>query len=220
MKDLPMHLQSVREDERVAIAREIHDEFGQTLTSLKMDLAWIGKNKAVQDKLVLNKISAMKSLVDSSVHNMKSVVAELRPTILDDLGLEAAIEWLTEKFEQHNSILINREIAIEESTMDQEYKTAIFRILQEALTNISRHASATEVSIKCLTNESRLSMSIKDNGVGIQEKDFKKKQTFGIIGMQERVYALDGKVSVSGSPGKGTTIEVVIPVKERIYGNN
>jgi len=213
LRNLTAYLESVREQERTSIAREIHDELAQSLTALKMDLAWLD-NKLPRDQIPLvDKMHAMSELIDSIIQTVKRISAALRPGILDDLGLVAAIEWQAEEFQNRTGINCRFIVNPDDLTVDQDRSTAIFRIFQETLTNIARHASASLVSVDLLEEAGSLLLRVIDNGIGITEEEIHDHKSFGLIGMRERVYPWGGRVDIKGISGQGTTVEVSVPLQ-------
>lgn len=215
LRELATHLQSVREEERTTIAREIHDELGQVLTVLKIQISLLA-NKLIENQEPLReKITALTNLIDQSVESVQKISSKLRPGILDELGLIAAIEWQTEEFEKLTGIKCSLVLPKEEIDLDAQRATAIFRIFQEALTNIARHANAEKVSVSLLTNLSNISLEIKDNGKGITQEQIKDFRSLGIHGMEERAMIFGGQVYIDGLAGKGTTLKVEIPIEKK-----
>jgi signal transduction histidine kinase len=216
LRNLAAHLQSVREDERTHLAREIHDELGQYLTGLKMDVAALEELIKQQDTKtartsLLRKVHAMSQLLDTTVQSVRKIASELRPAVLDSLGLLAAIEWQAEEFQNRSGIRCECFLTAEEVKLDRDGTTAVFRILQESLTNVMRHANANRVTITFAQETDHYLMEIKDDGEGIQAEDLDKSSTLGVLGMKERAHLLGGSVSIHGDPGKGTTVVVEIP---------
>ena len=215
LRNLTIHLESVREQERTSVAREIHDELAQSLTALKMDLAWLD-NKVPRNQIPLvEKMHAMNELIDSIIQTVKRISAALRPGILDDLGLVAAIEWQAEEFQNRTGINCRFAVNPDDLTVDQDRSTAIFRIFQETLTNILRHAGASLVSVELLKEAGSLMLRVIDNGTGITEKQIHDPKSFGLIGMRERVHPWGGLVNIKGIPGRETTVEVRIPLEKK-----
>jgi PAS domain S-box-containing protein len=212
LRALSAHLQSLREQERTHIAREIHDELGQALTVLKMDAFWLAQNVPNNEKALLDKTTAMLKLVDNTVQSVKKISTELRPGLLDDLGLASAIEWQAEEFQKHTGIECNPSIFIEDIGLDKEYSTAVFRIFQETVTNVIRHAEATKLTVKLEERNGEIILTVTDNGKGIGKEDISKAGAFGLMGIRERAHALGGKMEIEGIPGKGTTLTVTIPI--------
>jgi PAS domain S-box-containing protein len=212
LRNLAAHLQSIREEERTAIAREIHDELGQELTALKMDLSWLQKKLKQNEKPLFEKTKATLQLTDAIIKTVKRISTELRPGLLDDLGLSAAIEWQAEEFRKRTGIKCRVILDPEEITLDRERSTAIFRIFQETLTNIARHAQATKVAVSLKEKDDKLILSVKDNGRGITKKQISNPESFGLIGMQERAHFLGGEVIITGIKDKGTIVLASIPL--------
>jgi two-component system sensor histidine kinase UhpB len=213
LRALTAHLERVREEERTRIAREIHDELGQALTGLKMDLSWFAAR--LQNLPALQEKSAgMLKLIDSTVHAVRRLSTELRPAILDSLGLIPAIEWLAQEFEKRTGVNCEFVCADDELALDQEKTTALFRICQEALTNVTRYANATSVNIVLEMEEGQLLLQIRDNGRGITEGEKRATNSFGLLGMRERARLLGGTFEITGGSGKGTTLTVRIPAAQ------
>jgi len=212
LRSLAAHLVSVRENERTAVAREIHDELGQSLTALKYDLSLLGKRLPAQAPGVASRIASMGELVDATIGTVQRICSELRPRLLDDLGLAAAIEWQIQQFIARTGIPCHMHIDLEGVNLDQECSTALYRILQEALTNILRHAGATEIDLSLTYRDGEVLMVVADNGRGITAQECGGQQAFGMMGMRERARMCDGSVTITGVTGKGTTIEVSLPV--------
>jgi signal transduction histidine kinase len=203
----------VREQERTNIAREIHDDLGQTLTALKMDISWLRKKLPKDQETLLEKTKAMTKLTDMTIKTVKRISTELRPGLLDDLGLVAAIEWQAEEFKNRTGITYKLTIDPEEIILDPDRSTTIFRIFQETLTNIARHAKATRVTISLKKKDDKVELRVRDNGKGITEKQISHPKSFGLMGIRERVHPWEGQVKISGIPGKGTTVVVRIPIE-------
>ena len=211
------YLQEAREKERTNIAREIHDELGQALTALKMDLSWLKKRLPKNQKPLLEKEASMSELVESTIQTVKKISMELRPGILDHLGLTAAIEWQAEEFQKRTGISCDVSIVPEEIVPDRDRSTTIFRIFQETLTNITRHAKATAVSVRLEQENSRLVLKVKDNGRGITEKQLSDPKSLGLMGIRERAASWGGGVNVKGVRSGGTMVTVHIPF-DRVGG--
>jgi len=214
LRDLAAHLQSIREEERSLIAREIHDELGQMLTVLKIQVTLLA-NKLREDQQELKeKINNISSMIDDSVEMIQRITSKLRPGILDELGLTAAIEWQTQEFRNTTDKIFSLSLPSEDIELDMEKSTVIFRIFQEAVTNVIRHASASHIYISLSRGERGLILEIKDNGTGISPEQIKSPRSFGIIGMRERALAVGGEVTIEGIPMKGTAVKVEIPLEE------
>lgn len=213
LRELAAHLQSVREEERALIAREIHDEFGQTLTVLKIKLTLINK-KIPEDLFSLkSKLDEVIKMIDDSVETVQKISSKLRPDILDELGLIPAIEWQVTEFEKVSGIKCTLILPNQEIFIDKERQTAIFRILQEALTNVARHSGADKVQINFFNHLSKIILEVKDNGKGISSEQIKDVKSLGIHGMEERVLIFGGSFLIEGFSGKGTTLKIEIPVE-------
>lgn len=215
LRQLSSHLQRAREEEKARIAREIHDELGGTLTALKMDIFWLTRKLPQNLAPLLSKTDTMSALVDSAVQTTRRICTELRPTILDDLGLVAAIEWQVREYEIRTGIECVLHLDESGISPDGDGSIALFRILQESFTNIIRHAHATRVEIALHREGDNIMMQIKDNGVGISEDKVLNPLSHGIRGMIERAWDLGGALSVSDAPGRGTVIYALIPSPQR-----
>lgn len=213
LQNLYVHLQTVREEERTSVAREIHDELGQAMTALKMDISWIKNKICGQDKEIIKKLDSVSGLVDNTVNTIREISSRLRPVVIDDLGLNAAIEWQTGVIEERTGISCKVELPSEERVLSDEHKIIIFRVFQEAMTNIVRHAKATEVSISLRHKDNSLVMTIIDNGIGITEEQLKNPASFGIIGMKERVSFCNGTIIIEGIESEGTMVKVTVPLE-------
>ncbi|MFB3895166.1 MAG: PAS domain S-box protein [bacterium] len=213
LRNLAIHLESIREEERTRIAREIHDELGQTLTALKMDTSWLTKRFTKEQTLLSQKTKDMDVIIDRTIKTVKRITSELRPGLLDDLGLPAALDWQANEFTRHSGIPSKVTIIPAGITLNRETTTGLFRIFQETLTNIARHAHATRVTVSLVKKRTRIVLTIKDNGKGITQKQINSIQSLGLIGIRERVGYLEGTVEFKGIKGKGTTVIVQIPIK-------
>ena len=206
------HLQEVREEERIHIAREIHDELGQQLTGLKMDISWLGKRIKTDDDAIKEKITSIISLLDETVKSVRRISSSLRPSILDDLGLIAALEWHSQEVEKRSEIKVNFNADIPEPDLSVSAATGIFRIYQEILTNAVRHANAHVINGSLRILNDRLLLAVQDDGRGMDQEQVKNKKTLGLIGMRERTFLLGGRFDLYSEPGKGTAIQVSIPL--------
>jgi PAS domain S-box-containing protein len=213
LRALTAHLERIREEERTRIAREIHDELGQALTGLKMDLSWFSTRLPNQPAL-MEKSAAMLKLIDSTVHAVRRLSTELRPAILDNLGLIPAIEWLGQEFQKRTGVVCEFVSMEDDLNLDQERTTALFRICQEALTNVARYAQATAVHMELDSDDHHITLRISDNGRGISEAEQRATKSFGLLGMRERARLLGGSFEIHGEPGKGTTLTVQIPAPQ------
>lgn len=213
LRDLTSHLQVVREEERALIAREIHDELGQSLTALKMDVHWLRHRLPAEEQSLIEKTHRMSDLIDRTVQSVRKICAQLRPGLLDDFGLSAAIEWEAGEFAKRTDIECIVLSDPEDMVLSKGVSTAIFRIFQETLTNIARHANATKVEIILKRQGDRVEMRVADNGRGITEEEILNPGSFGITGMRERVDYLGGDLHISGNRN-GTTVSVTIPIPQ------
>ncbi|MBI3649925.1 MAG: PAS domain S-box protein [Acidobacteria bacterium] len=216
LRALSAHLESVREEERARIAREIHDELGAALTGLKMDVAWLDRRLAEAgfepQATVLVKTREMNRLIESTVQVTRKLVSELRPGILDDLGIVAAIEWQMQDFQNRTGITCELVATPAYIELERDRSTAVFRILQEALTNVARHASATRIQVKLEQENGNLLLEVQDNGLGLQNRDLAKSKSFGLVGMRERVTLLHGEFDIQGKAAKGTALRIRLPL--------
>lgn len=215
LRELSMHLESVREQERAMIARDIHDEIGGLLTALKMDTRWLEKRFAGESRDVDEKFSAMAGHLDNAIRSMRRIIADLRPSVLDDLGLVAAIEWQLEEFCKRYGLgycFNNTLEAVNLSSKDHEI--VVFRIFQESLTNIARHAKARHIEVDLVHDKlaNEIHLHIHDDGVGIRDANKFKKGSYGILGMNERAASLGGSLDVGPAAGGGTTVALRLPL--------
>src|SRR4030066_2328910 len=215
LRELATHLQSVREEERTMIAQEIHDELGQVLTALKIQVSLLANKLNKNQEPLKKKIKSLSNMIDASVESVQKISSKLRPGILDELGLIAAIEWQAEEFEKSTSIKCSLVLPKEEMKLEKNKSTAIFRIFQEALTNIARHSQATKAAISLLIHQSNIYLEILDNGKGITQEQIKDFKSLGIHGMEERAMVFGGQVYFEGVAGKGTIVKVEIPVDKK-----
>ncbi|CAG1772486.1 partial Oxygen sensor histidine kinase NreB, partial [uncultured bacterium] len=211
MRRLSSHLDDAREEERTHLAREIHDELGQSLTALKMDLTDIRAHAATFPQQTRDRLLAMGSLLDQTAHTVQRLAGELRPPMLDELGLLAAVGWYIQDFEERFGIACTRLRFDDPPATDRKRATALYRILQEGLTNVARHANAGEVEIQMVHADNTVALIISDDGKGITDEEMKKLSSHGIIGMRERITAYGGTLSITGRPGIGTTVHASIP---------
>ncbi len=209
---LAERLHTIREEERTRISREIHDEFGQALTSLKFDVALLAKHVPPEEKEAQEKARKMLNYIDNTISLIRRISTELRPPILDDFGLKAAIEWQAEDFQNKTGIKCKLQSDLEEEiALGKEKSISVFRIFQEALTNVARHAEATEVVVDFHRKKKSLTMQIKDNGRGIRKSEMIDKTSLGITGMKERAFSLGATFEIKSKPGKGTMIHFSMP---------
>jgi signal transduction histidine kinase len=212
LRNLSQHLQNFREEERTTIAREIHDELGQLLTALKMDLSWLKGKLPEENRQLLNRTRDMDHHIDETIRTVQRISAELRPGILDDLGLGSAIDWQTQEFQKRSGIICTVENSFDCAALDRGRSTMLFRIVQEALTNISRHSEATRANVTLTETGNELVATITDNGKGISQKQLSDSSSIGLIGMRERVRYYNGRVDIDNLPDGGTSVRVTIPL--------
>ena len=212
IRELTEHLQNIREEERSHIAREIHDELGQQLTVLKMDVAWLNKKMGDAEEPVGKKLRSLTDMLDGTVKTVRRISSELRPSLLDDLGLVAAIDWHLREFEKRSGLETEFSDKGNDISMPESIKTGLFRIFQESLTNVARHAEATKVKVNLHRQDGKLVLSIQDDGRGFNRFQSGEKKTLGILGMRERTSMMGGTYDIESQPGKGTVVKVSVPI--------
>jgi len=213
LRRLARHVQDVRERERARIARELHDELGQALTVLNMDLHWLSGRSAAEFNSIQSRIKAMSELVNRTLQTLRRICTDLRPTLLDDLGLVAAIEWQTREFETRTGIRCTTRLPRKPLELGRDAATVVFRILQESLTNVARHAQARRVWVSLRVRAGILIMTVRDDGVGITAEQCSAPRSLGLLGMRERAMQWKGRVEISGMAGKGTIVTLRLPVR-------
>ena len=197
------------------MARDVHDELGQSLTALKMDLSWLGKKMPKEQGNLQEKISFMSGHVDETVKVVRRIATELRPGVLDDLGIVAAIEWQLHEFQDRSGIACRFSSQREAIALGKGQSTAVFRISQETLTNVARHADASQVEVSLEEVEGDVILRVSDDGKGIEESNMHDPKSLGLLGMRERAFLFGGEVRIDGRPGEGTTVTVRIPLGEQ-----
>lgn len=212
LRNLAAYLQHVRELERKCIAREIHDEIGQELAVLNMELSLLGKKIPIHHKSVHERIQSISGRIDKTIHIVQKIITELRPALIDKHSLQSAIEWQLEEFQKKTEIKCDINIDCEVVKLDKEKEIYIYRIVQEILANIIRHAQATQVKFSLKESDGRLVISVIDNGIGIHEQQISNPKSFGIIGIKERISFLEGFFSITGIQYKGTTVSIIVPI--------
>lgn len=210
---LSSHLQNIREEERKHIAREIHDELGHLLTALKLDMERLVGHPDNSGESISDGLTPLINLVDAAIDSIRTIATELRPAVLDNFGLIPAMEWQIQQFRIRTNILCEYEFDVKEFAFSNDESTAIFRIFQEILTNISRHSKATKVWISFKYENSALRLKIKDNGIGFDVNKISKVLSFGLLGMSERAFSIGGNLSVESIPDIGTTIQLLLTKK-------
>ncbi|MBS0151339.1 MAG: PAS domain-containing protein [Nitrospira sp.] len=214
---LAVRLETIREEERGQIALEVHDVLGQALTGLKLDISWVYKqlvesHESFEPTAVLARLATSLKLVDATIQSVREIATTLRPSVLDQLGLEAAIEWQAQEFHHRTGIACTTSISPDHIHVDTQQSTALFRILQEVLTNVVRHAHATAVDIRLEETREHVMMQVRDNGTGITAVEQSGAQAFGLLGMRLRAQQQGGTFDIHGTSGRGTTVTVKIPL--------
>ena len=218
LRDLSAALQTIREEERAHIARELHDDLGQLLATLRVDLSLLQQQPAATPQTV-RQMRSMDKLLQRAITSLRRIATNLRPHALDEGGLYYALQTLRQEFAQRHGIACQLDALENELILDDRHSTAAFRIVQESLTNIARHAHASQVRISVRRRDGRLRLQIEDNGRGLSPDDLNKAHSFGLLGMRERVWALDGEIHIQGGAadghgdgGGGTRITVELPL--------
>jgi len=212
IRRLASHIEYVREEEKIKISREIHDELGQQLTGLKMDISWISKKMHHDNEAVKQKIESIIELINSTINTVRKIATELHPSILDDLGLVAALQWQSQELEKRSGIKIEFSSALSYITVSKNIAVALFRIYQEALTNVLRHANATTVVATFNKEQDRFALKVSDNGIGFDTLKIENKKTLGLLSMKERALMTGGQYDIISNAGNGTTIIVSVPI--------
>jgi len=211
LRALATRLQRVREEERTEVAREIHDELGQALTGLKLDIAWM-KGRLPRDHEMMAQCVSVIQRIDQTLNAVRRIATALRPSVLDQLGLAAAVEWQGQEFRTRTGIDVATEVSTDTAAIPDDIGSSAFRILQESLTNVARHSKATQVTIRLEQTPSLLTLVVSDNGVGVAPKYLDGTKSLGVVGMRERALACGGQFSISGHPDKGTTVTLRVPL--------
>jgi signal transduction histidine kinase len=219
LQSIGLRLELAREEERARVARELHDELGQVLTSLKLEFMWLVDQLRNSDPKpgiqLVNKLQSLTGLIEVSIQSVRQISSELRPAVLDHLGLREAIQWEATKFEARTGIRCRMAWDVKAEPADRTRQLAMFRILQEALTNVARHAHAGAVRISVRGRGRMLTLTIRDNGRGITKAELSSVESIGLLGMAERARLLGGRVTVAGSPGRGTAVTVTVPMSTK-----
>jgi len=213
LRTLAARLQSIREEERGRIAREVHDVLGQALTGIKMDATWIAARLPDTHAKVAARARLMSELIDSTIQIVRRIASDLRPGILDNLGLAAAVEWQAGEFQTRTGINCRVNSTLRDLTISTDSATAVFRIFQETLTNVARHAQATAVSVDLGEQQGRIVLQVADNGRGMDLSEVMQSKSVGLVGMRERAASLGGDLVISGAPGQGTTVVLSMPLQ-------
>ena len=212
LRELGAAAHAAREEEKSRIARELHDELAQSLTALQMDVAWCKGRVPDGQPATVARLARMEKLLDETVAATRRIAADLRPLLLDDLGLVPAVEWLVESFTQRNGIPCELAVGCAELDLPGAHATAVFRIVQESLANVAKHARASRVNVSIQRNGSELTLSMRDNGAGFSPQDPRKPNSFGLLGLRERASLLGGEVTITSASGQGTHVEVRLPL--------
>lgn len=222
-RSVALRLELAREEERARVARELHDELGQVLTSLKLEFMWLVDQLRNSDPKpgiqLVNKLQSLIGLIEVSIQSVRQIASELRPAVLDHLGLREAIQWEATKFEARTGIRCRVSWELKNEPADRTRQLAMFRILQEALTNVVRHAHAGAVRISVRERGRMLTLVIRDNGRGITKPELTSVESIGLLGMTERARLLGGRVTIAGSPGRGTSVRVNVPITPKATVN-
>ena len=216
LRELSAHAHSVREEERTRIAREIHDELGSLLIALKLDVNWMARRVTALEP-VARKCAAMNHLIESAVENVGRIITDLRPSILDHQGLIAALEWQIQEFAEATELRCDAQVSVApdavEITPEASMATAVFRIFQEMLSNVARHAQASEVAIRITLSLHSLQMTVEDNGVGASKAALAHAASYGVMGMRERALHFGGTLAINSTPGSGTRVCLTLPLR-------
>ena len=210
LREFAAGIEAVREEERARLAREIHDELGQALTVIKLDLSWLQKKPQQNQQEFRKKVKSMMDHVDNTIKRMRKIVSELRPSMLDDLGLVPAIEWQVKEFQKRTGIRSRLRSNVEEADITPERSAAVFRVVQEALTNVMRHAKAKSVQIDLQKKNGLLKISVSDDGRGMKNGVITDIKSLGILGMKERILRIGGDFKIHSTLGSGTRVEIVL----------
>ncbi len=213
LQSLSASLQNYREEERTRIARELHDELGQLLTGIRMEVSWLGSRLLPEQRTLSDKVAMVKGQIDRTIASVRRISSELRPLALDDLGLSAAASWYVDQFSARTGLTIDLSLPDVDPERGDAVATALFRVLQESLTNVARHAQAEKVAVRLTFENGVWSLSVQDDGVGFVP-DPGKRGDIGLVGMRERAQNLGGRFAVTSAPGQGTRVEVVIPASQ------
>jgi signal transduction histidine kinase len=215
LRALASRLQKVREEERTEVAREIHDELGQALTGLKLDVAWM-KKRLPRDHEMMEQCVSVIQRIDQTLNAVRRIATALRPSVLDQLGLAAALEWQGQEFRTRTGIDVAMDVSTDGAAIPDHLGSSAFRILQESLTNVLRHANASKVTIRLEQTELLLTLEITDNGIGAPSMCLEGTKSLGVVGMRERALACGGQFSITGTPDRGTTVLLRVPLDARV----
>ncbi len=213
LRHLAGRLHQVREEERAFLARELHDDLGQSLTAIKMSLSWLATHPGAATEVISARIVSTMDLADRTIVAARRLASDLRPGVLD-LGLQAAVEWQVQEFRYHSDIRCELELPQAEIPLNPDQEVTLFRIFQETLTNVARHSGASLVTIRLAVEGARVVLAVQDNGRGITPAEKAKRSSLGLLGMRERVTSLGGSIEIEGKPGEGTLLRVTVPVTQ------
>jgi PAS domain S-box-containing protein len=214
LRNLTKHLQKIREQERASLSRELHDELGQALTGIKMDIRWVERRLPKDSKLILERLRSTIALIDDAILSVQRISMALRPPALDDFGLSEAIKLVLTNFEKKAHFTCTFISTPQRIVLNREISTEVFRICQEALTNIARHAEAQNVKVILQNTRDKLTMEVRDDGRGITKKEMVDQSSIGLTGMRERAYSVEGNLTIMGVKGKGTTVTLTVPLNK------
>lgn len=214
LRELAAHLQNVREEERIEIARDIHDDLGQQLTAVQIAIFRLAKQRS-QDQALEKQLQGITELIAQVIQSIRRISTQLRPAVLDDIGLVEAMRWQTEEFEKRFSIPVDAFFSDIPDNLEQNIALNLFRIYQETLTNIVRHAAARRVQVRLTHDDHRISLEVQDDGKGLDEELINNKRTLGLLGMKERALMIGGEFDISSGQGKGTSIKIMIPIDKK-----
>jgi PAS domain S-box-containing protein len=213
LRYLSINSRKVREEERTSLSRELHDELGQVLTGIKMDVAWIGRRTPEDNATIIERVDSLLTLIDDAIVSVQKISMALRPPALDDFGLQEAMRLAAEDFEKRTKVACEIISKPQNIFLKEEISTQAFRIFQEALTNVARHAGAAQkVTVSLRTAGDTFIMEVRDDGRGITKKEISDLKSIGLTGMRERAFAMGGSLTVAGTRGKGTTITLSVPL--------
>jgi signal transduction histidine kinase len=214
LRALAANLETVREEERTQISLELHDQLGQALTAMKFDLAWLTDHLEKKDATLAQKAKTVTAQMDTMIKTVRRISTELRPGMLDDLGLAASIEWQAKDFEKRMGIVCNVSVTDEDLPLTRTQSVALFRIFQEALTNVARHAKAQNIEVNLELRSGRITLQVHDNGRGIRKQEIVGLHSLGLLGMRERAERLGGAFDIRAVPGDGTLVTVSFPINQ------
>ena len=213
MRRLALRMQEVREDERTVVARQLHDHFSQQLTALKLDLETTRRQYLTAEDGLSLQLRDITALVDNMAAEVRRIISEMRPGMLDDIGLCAALEWQAEQFSERSGIPCTLSLNIDDSTVSPATATALFRVFQELLSNVALHSNASLVRVELIAGADSMRLVVADNGRGILEAEVNGPRSLGVLGIKERIYSCGGTVVFQGQPGNGTVVTVEIPLQ-------